>query len=153
MKRITNRRAYRDYDILKTIEAGIKLTGSEAKSVRSGRAKLSGAYVKIIDGQPKLINLHIPHYQNQPDLPAEDRTRQLLLSKKQIAEWSKQNETKGIAIVPLALYTRHNLVKIELGLGKGRREYEKRARVQKRQFERGIARQLKHRTVGRKPGE
>lgn len=139
--KVINKIAYRNYQILKELEAGISLTGSEAKSLRKGRVIMRGSFVKIKNNQMRIYNLNIPHFQiNQPENVEETRTRNLLVTKKQLLDWSKQISTKGITIVPLSIITHKNLVKIKLGLAKGKREFEKRDVIKKRQFQREAGR-------------
>src|SRR3989338_5725942 len=108
--KIVNRYAYRDYEILEELVAGVVLTGAEAKSIRKGRAIMRGSFVKIREGQMWLFNMNIPNFQaNQPENLEVTRTRALLVQKKQIAEWEKLATGKGMAIVPLALFTKNNL--------------------------------------------
>mgnify|MGYP001262224112 CR=1 FL=1 len=142
--KVINKYAYRDYQILDEMEVGIVLTGAEAKSIRSGRVIMRGSFVKVKNGQMMLFNLNIPQYQaKQPDNLEETRTRVLLASKKQIDEWGKMATGKGMAIALLSLFTKRNLVKAKVGLGKGKREFEKRDVIKKRQFEREKERMIR----------
>jgi SsrA-binding protein len=128
-----NRRARRDYDIVDTIEAGLVLNGTEVKSLRAGRATLAEAYATVRDGEAYLVNLHIPEYAggtwtNHPPR----RTRKLLLHRDEIADLQRATEQKGMALVPLSLYFHNGYAKVELGVGRGRREYDKRQAIAER---------------------
>lgn len=141
---ILNKKAFHDYIIEKKIEAGIKLTGAETKSVKGGRINLGQAYVKIIGSEAYLVNAVISLY---PFARAEnyqaDRTRKLLLHKKEIISLKSMMEGSNLTIVPLKCYTAHGLVKLELGLARGKKKYDKREELRKRTVEREIARIVK----------
>jgi SsrA-binding protein len=135
---IKNRKAERNYQILQTIEAGIVLTGNEIKSIRAGRVNFLDSYAKIQNGEVWLYNLHISLYNKgsfQEEKP--DRKRKLLLKKREIERWSRQLEQRGFTLVPLKLYINENgLAKLELGLAKGRKKYEKREKIKERDMKR-----------------
>ena len=122
-----NRRARYDYEILESFEAGIVLTGTEIKSIRDGRVNIAQSYAKPSNGEIWLTNAHIAAYEagniNNHD-PV--RERKLLLHKNQIRRLIQQVSTSGLTLVPLRLYIRNHVAKIQLGLGKGRKRYDKR---------------------------
>jgi SsrA-binding protein len=146
----TNRRARRDYQIDETFEAGIVLSGSEVKSLRSGRASLAEAFARVADGEVWLENLHIPPY-SHGDSRAYDprRTRKLLLHRKQISRLIGKTQERGLTLVPMRLYFTRGLAKVQLGLGRGKREYEKRQAVLERQHRREAERAFVRRHRGR----
>lgn len=140
-----NRKALHDYEIVARIEAGISLTGTEIKSIRAGGAHIREAYARPLDGELWLYGAHIAtyaagSYQNHEPT----RPRRLLLHKKEIREWSRSIAERGLSIVPLNLYLKDGTAKVELGLGKGRREYDKRQAIARRDAERNMQRALKH---------
>ena len=137
----SNRRASHDYEILERIEAGIRLTGSEVKSLRGGRASLAEAYARIRDGEAWLEGMHIPPYeQGQTKGYDPIRPRKLLLHRREIDRLLGTTKEQGLALVPLRVYFTHGLAKVELGLGKGRREHEKRQAIAKRESQREMER-------------
>ena len=141
----TNRRARHDYAIDERYEAGIALTGAEVKSLRAGRASLAEAYGRVTDGEVWLENLHIPPYEHgdvrehQPRRP-----RKLLLHRSEIERLIGKTQERGLSLIPLRLYFKRGLAKLELGLGRGKRQWEKRRsiadREHQREIERGFAR-------------
>jgi SsrA-binding protein len=137
----SNRRARHDYEILERIEAGIRLTGSEVKSLRAGRASLAEAFARIRDGEAWLEGMHIPPYeQGQTRGYDPIRPRKLLLHRREIERLIGKTKEQGLALVPLRVYFTHGLAKVEIGLGKGRREFEKRQSIAKRESEREMER-------------
>ncbi|MDD4628730.1 MAG: SsrA-binding protein SmpB [Candidatus Peribacteraceae bacterium] len=134
-----NRRARFDYEILETTEAGIVLTGQEAKSCRMGHVNLSGAYVSFLREKPVLKNMGISRYtyasKNEPY--DERRDRDLLLSATEIHKLQTKTEEKGMAVVPLELHV-GKFVKVLLGLGRGRKKVDKRHRIKEREVERKL---------------
>lgn len=141
-----NKKAYFNYNILETFEAGISLLGTEVKSIRSGHMGLKGAYV-IIDknGQPVLIGANISPYQpkNAPQDYRPDRPRKLLLKKKEIDYLIGKSHQKGLTFIPLRAYNKKGRIKIEFGIGKGKREFNKKETIKKRDVKREIERVLK----------
>ncbi len=133
----TNRRARFDYEVLDTVEAGLVLTGTEIKSIREGRANLAHAYARPEDGELWLLGAHIAEY-SHGDADSHDpaRPRKLLLHREQIRRLTKQVAERGLTIVPLRLYLKRHLAKVELGLGKGRKRYDKRRAIVERDRER-----------------
>jgi SsrA-binding protein len=143
----TNRKAYHDYSIQDTIEAGISLTGTEIKSVRAGRVSLAQAYVKPEDKEIWLLNAHIARYEAASYLSHEPtRPRKLLLHRKEIASLNSKIAERGFTLVPLRLYIKDRIAKVEIALAKGKRLYSKRESIKERETEREIGRQLKRRT-------
>jgi SsrA-binding protein len=146
----TNRKAYHDYTIEDTIEAGIVLIGSEIKSIRAGRANLRDSYATIQDGEVWLYNTHVAPYDPASRFGHEPRRpRKLLLHKKQIARLESRVQEKGYTLVPLRIYLKDNLAKVELALARGKRQYDKRAAIAEREAERRVQRALRERERAR----
>ena len=137
----TNRRARFDYEILERVEAGLVLTGSEVKSLRQGRASLSESFARVDGGEIWLENMHIPPYE-QGDKRGYDprRRRKLLLHRREIDRLVGKTAERGLALVPIRLYFSHGLAKVELGLGRGKRAFEKRQAQVEREHRREIER-------------
>lgn len=139
-----NRRARHDYQILDTWEAGIVLTGSEVKSLRNGKANISDAYGIVTDGEVHLLNLHISPYEQASYLNhVPTRTRKLLLHRREIKKMIGAVERQGLTLVPLELYFKRGKVKVVLGLGRGKKLYDKRADEKKRDDERDMQRAVR----------
>ncbi len=140
----TNKRAYFDYEIPETYEAGIELKGYEVKSIKTGRINLAGAYVIIKNNQAWLLNSDVPAYQpkNTPDDYDSKRTRRLLLKKSEIKNLMGRVQEKGLTLLPLKVYTRgkSGRIKIEIGLGKSRKKADKRQVIKKRETQREMRR-------------
>lgn len=134
----TNKRAYFDYDILETIEAGIELKGFEVKSIKSGRINLAGCYIIIKDGSPWLLNADIPAYQpeNAPENYDPKRSRRLLLKKSEIKNLTGRVQEKGLTLVGLKVYTKRQKIKLEIGLARSRKKKDKKELLKKREAER-----------------
>jgi len=142
----TNRRARHDYEILDTIEAGIQLRGSEVKTLREGRASLQDAYAEV-DGGEAVLHMQIPAYSHTGyDGHEPTRPRKLLLHRKEIDQLARRLAERGLTLVPLRLYFKHHLVKVELGVAKGKRAYDKRQAIAKRDAAREMDRVRKART-------
>ncbi|MDP9341709.1 MAG: SsrA-binding protein SmpB [Actinomycetota bacterium] len=137
----TNRRARFDYEILERLEAGIVLTGSEVKSLRLGRASLSEAFARVDGNELWLENMHIPPYE-QGEKRGYDpkRRRKLLLHRNEIDRLLGKTAEKGLALVPIRVYFAHGLAKVEIGLGRGKRAYEKRQATLEREHRREMER-------------
>jgi SsrA-binding protein len=145
----TNRAAYHDYFIDETVEAGIALTGTEVKSIRSGHANLRGSYARIKDGEVWLEGAHVSEYEQGTYMNHEPtRARKLLLHRREIDKLERSLSAKGLTLVPLKLYFKHNHVKVELGLARGKKLYDKREAIQQRDVQREIARAHKQRQRG-----
>ena len=141
-----NRKAYHDYHILESYEAGIVLKGSEIKSIRAGRVNIRDAYAKPERDELWLFNSHIAAYQAAAhDTHEPDRQRKLLLHRKQIAELAGLASQKGLTLVPLRLYIKDGKAKLELGVGKGKKQFDKRESIARRETEREVERALKTR--------
>jgi SsrA-binding protein len=139
----SNRKARHDYQFLERFEAGIQLTGDEVKSLRGGRASLAQAFARIRDGEAWLEGLHIPPYEQgdqRRHLPV--RPRKLLLHRRELDRLDARIAEQRLALVPLRIYFTHGLAKVELGLGKGKREHEKRQALAERDHAREIEREL-----------
>ncbi len=138
----TNKRAYFDYTILETYEAGIELSGQEVKSVKNGRINLSGSYAIIQNNQAWLLNADIPAYQpkNAPAAYAPKRTRRLLLHKSEIANLIGKTKEKGLTLLPLKVYIKGQKIKVEIGLGKSKKKADKRETIRKRETSKEIRR-------------
>ena len=135
-----NRKARHDYDIKSRIEAGIELLGSEVKSLREGKVNLSDSYAVIEKGEVYLKKLHITPYKQAQDSLDPLRTRRLLLHKREIRKLFIQTEQKGATLIPLSIYFKNNLVKIELAIAVGRKKYDKRQAIEKADIERKMRR-------------
>ena len=142
----TNRKARHDYEILETIEAGMSLQGSEIKSIRSGQINIKEGYVLIEYSQAWLIDVHISPYDPASRMNHDPlRKKRLLLHKKEIRKLQESQQLKGLAIVPLRVYLKGGLAKIELGVGRGLKHYDKRQKIAKRDAEREMQKMLKRR--------
>jgi SsrA-binding protein len=137
----TNRRARHDYAIEETFEAGMVLTGPEVKSLRMGRATLSDAYARVDGDEVWLENLHIPPYE-MADTRAYDakRRRKLLLHREQIRRLTGKTAERGLTLIPLKIYFTRGIAKMELGLGRGKRQFEKRHSIAEREHRREMER-------------
>lgn len=140
-----NRRAYFDYEILETYEAGVELRGFEVKAIKAGRINLAGTFAVVKDNEVWLLNATVTPYQpkNAPSDYAPTRSRRLLLHKSEIKELIGKSAQKGLTLVPLKVYTKHNLVKISIGLARHKKSADKRETIKKRDTEREIRRTLK----------
>lgn len=140
----TNSKAYHDYFIEETYEAGLVLTGTEIKSVRQGRVNLRDSYARIENGEAWVLNMHIsPYTHGGREGQSPTRTRKLLLHKEEILRLKQKIEAKGMTLIPLRLYIKGNRAKLELGLARGKRKYDKREAIAKRDAQREIERDLK----------
>lgn len=142
--KITNKRAFYDYRLLDRFEAGINLIGSEVKAVRLGHVDLTGSHARIIGSEAYLINAKIfPYQYARPEGYDEKRTRKLLLHKSEIIALKSKVEGGNLTIVPVSLYTTKNLIKLELALAKGKKEYQKKEAIKKRDIQRETEQELK----------
>jgi SsrA-binding protein len=143
---ITNKRARRNYDILETFEAGIVLVGSEVKSLRAAQAELKDAYATFRDGELWLENMHIaPYTFARAGGHDPERPRKLLLRKREIQRLIGKIAEQGLTLVPLNIYFTHGLAKVELGLGKGRRTFDKRQKLKEKEMAREMQRAQRYR--------
>ncbi len=141
-----NRKAYYDYHIEEKVEAGIALLGTEVKSLREGQGNLKDSYVLVKDSEVFLINCHISPYSHGNITNHEPlRTRKLLLHKKEIERLRGQVAQKGYSLIPLRIYFKGSFAKVEIGFAKGKRQYEKRDAIRKKEADREIERAMKSR--------
>jgi len=147
----TNRKAYHDYHLGDSLEAGIALTGTEIKSIRDGKVSLSDAYVRPEAGELWLLNAHIARYEAGSHWSHEPiRPRKLLLHRKQIDSLTSRVSEKGFTLVPLRLYIKDSLAKVEVALAKGKKLYDKRESIARHEAEREIERAIKGEKSGRR---
>jgi SsrA-binding protein len=141
---INNRKVRFDYEILEEIESGIVLTGTEIKSIKDGKANLKDSYAIIRNGEVFLLNMHISHYKEGNIFNHEEtRTRKLLLHKKEILKLRDKLDLQGLTLVPLKLYFKRNKAKILLGLGKGKKTYDKRESIKEKDIKRNLEKEYK----------
>ncbi len=140
-----NRKARFNYEILEKYETGIELLGTEVKSVRGGQMSLEGAFVIVRGGEAYLINSNVPPYQikNAPTDYDPLRNRKLLLTKKELAELTGSEKNKSLTIVPISVYNKNRKIKVEIALVKGKKKFDKRETLKKRDTDREIRRTLK----------
>lgn len=142
----TNHKAGRDYDILESHETGIELKGTEIKSIRQHRVSIDDSFARVDEGELLLYNMHISHYEQGNRFNVEPaRVRRLLMHRRQIDRLSGLLTQKRLTLVPLRLYQQHGLVKVELGLGRGKRLFEKRDRIRERETDRELQRAVRTR--------
>lgn len=140
-----NRKARHDYHVLRTVEAGLSLLGTEIKSIREGRVSIREAYVRPDDGEMWLVGANVARYPPAAAMNHEPtRPRRLLLHRRQIRDLAREVDSGGVTIVPLRLYLKDGRAKLEIGLAKGKRRYDKRAAIAKRDAERQMQRALRH---------
>jgi len=140
-----NRKARFNYAIEETFEAGISLTGTEIKSVRAGQITIGDGFITIHDGNAILANVHIAPYVQGNQFNVDPlRARQLLLHKREITTLYKAASESGVTIVPLKVYLKHGFAKILIGIGRGKKKYDKRQDIKRRDQERELGRRLKH---------
>ncbi len=140
-----NRRARRDYEILDRYEAGLALTGSEIKSIRLGKVDIQGAYGRIRNGEAWLLDSYIAPYQNAGYLNHEARRdRKLLLHKKELRRIREALDERGLTLVPLNMHLKRGMAKVELGVARGIKRYDKRRKIREREEGRQVARALRH---------
>ena len=142
---INNRKARYDYEILEEIECGIVLKGTEIKSIRAGKANIRDSYAIIKNGEVFLLNTHIDTYeQGNIFNHDETRTRKLLLHKKEILKLKDKLNTQGYTLIPLKIYIKKGMAKVLLGVAKGKKNYDKRETIKKRDIERQIRKEFKY---------
>lgn len=141
--RVFNRRARHKYSILEKVEAGVVLNGAEIKSIRAGRVDLSEGFARIRDGEVFLVNAFINPWMGSQKYHDARRERKLLLHKKQILNWQGKIAGGKLTLVPIAIYIKGNLAKVELALAKSKAKYDRRADLKKRAVERDIERELR----------
>jgi len=141
-----NRKAFHDYSIEDTLEAGIALSGTEVKSLRDGKANLKDSYVLVKGGEVFLLNCHISPYSHGNIMNHDPvRTRKLLLHRKEIERMSGKAAAKGYTLIPLKIYFKASFAKVEIGLAKGKRLFEKRDTIKEREAKREIEKAMKNR--------
>lgn len=142
---LKNKKAGPNYEFIEKFEAGIKLFGFEVKSLKNKRGSLEGGYATTKNGEAFVLNLEIPPYQagNTPKEYESRRERKLLLTKKEIARFAGLEKQKGLTIVPISVYTKGNKIKLELAVAKGKKKYDKREDIKKRDTLRDTQRELK----------
>lgn len=142
---ISNKKATYDYFVEETYEAGIALKGTEIKSIRNGSANLKDSYAVIKKGEAYLLNMHIAPYEKGNQFNHEERrTRKLLLHKKEIDKIAGKITTEGYTLIPLKLYFKKNKAKILLGIAKGKKTFDKRETIKKRDLERETRKEFKY---------
>lgn len=142
---IQNRKVNFDYEIIDTFEAGIVLTGTEIKSIRLGKCNLKDSYAIIKNNEIFILNMHISQYEQGNRFNHEEtRTRKLLMHKKEILKLRDKLEIEGFTLVPIKLYFKGNKAKLLIGLAKGKKNYDKRESIKKKDIERQMAKDLKN---------
>lgn len=139
-----NKKATYDYEVLEKFEAGLVLFGQEVKSIKTGHINLSGSYVTLVSGEPFLIGVKVPPYQpnNAGADYGEERQKKLLLNKKEINYLIGKTKQKGFSLIPLKIYEKNGRIKLEFGLAKGKKEYNKKEKIKKRDIDREVNREL-----------
>ena len=134
-----NKKAYHDYFIEEKLEAGIELVGTEVKSVKAGKISIKESFVRIIRNEVFIMNMHITPYEfgNINNVP-ESRVRKLLLSRREINKWEAKIKEQGYTIVPLSVYTKQRLVKVEIALAKGKKLHDKRETLKRKDIDRNL---------------
>ena len=138
MSLVENKKASFDYEFLETIEAGIELLGTEVKSIKAHHGSLSGAYVAVISGELVLLGAHIPAWQAKNAKIDFDpyRTRKLLVHKKELLSLHKSLQTKGLTVIPISLYSKGRYIKAQIAVAKGKKIFDKRESIKKRDLDR-----------------
>jgi SsrA-binding protein len=148
--RIRNKKARFNFEILETVEAGLVLEGSEVKSLRDGKGNIDEAFARVRNGEVWLYNMHIGPYDQAGQFGHDTRrTRKLLLKKREINRFLGRAVEKGSTLVPLTVYFKRGWAKVELGVARGKREFDKREDLKKRDAKRDIAREMSRRRKGR----
>lgn len=144
--RLQNKKVHFDFELLERFEAGIELTGTEVKALRSGQGSLEGSYVTVRGGEAYLMGATIPPYQAGNTASSYDsmRNRRLLLSKKELSRLSGLESQKGLTIVPISVYNRGKVLKIEIAVARGKKKHDKRELVKSREAKHQIERTLKN---------
>ena len=139
-----NKKAFHNFEVLEKAEAGLVLTGTEVKSLRQGKVSISESYARVKEGELYLLNSHIARYEPAHKANHEpERPRKLLLRRRQLEKIEAKLKEKGLTLIPLSIYfSSRGIAKLELGLCRGKRRYDKRESIRKRETERDIARQM-----------
>ncbi|MBN1473975.1 MAG: SsrA-binding protein SmpB [Syntrophaceae bacterium] len=144
----SNKTARRDYEITDTYEAGMVLTGTEVKALRAGKANLKDSYAVVSEDEVFMRELHIGHYDHGNRYNHEPlRSRKLLLHKREIKRLYGKSREKGLSIIPLKLYFKNSMVKVEIGIGKGKKLHDRRQDIKKREERRDISRNFKSKQI------
>lgn len=145
MSLVENKKARFDYELLETFTAGLELLGHEVKSVRGKKGSLKGAFVTVRGGEAYLVGAHIPPYQpaNTPDSYDPYRNRRLLLTRKELKNLSDRESEKGLTLVPISLYNKNGVIKLDFAIGRGKKKQDKRETIKKRDLERELGRKIK----------
>lgn len=141
--RVINKKALHNYHILEHLEAGVVLSGSEVKSIRAGRIDLGEAHVRILNNEAFLINVHIPPYQGSEESYDPQRSRKLLLHRDQISSLIGKVSKGGMTLVPVSIYEKNNRFKVEVGLAKSKKEFDKRKTIKERDNQRRMEQELR----------
>lgn len=138
MSLIVNKKAHFDFEILESLEAGVELLGTEAKSIRAKHGSLSGAYIAFLSGELFLLGAHIPAWQEKNAPLGYDtyRTRKLLLNKKELREIERSLRTKGLTVIPISLYSKGRYIKAQIAVAKGKKNFDKRESLKKKDLDR-----------------
>ena len=140
-----NKKAYHDYFILDTYEAGLALHGTEVKSLRMGKCSIKEAFIRIENGEVFIYGMHINPYEKGNIFNKDPlRVRKLLLHKKQIIDFQNRIDREGYTLIPTRVYIRKGICKVQIALGKGKKNYDKREVIKKREDERSVMRDFKH---------
>lgn len=141
-----NKKAYYDFEIIEKVECGIVLLGCEVKSLRQGNITLRDAYAKVVNGELWMVGGHIAPYKQGGQFAAIDpiRSRKLLINKKELKRLIGKTEIKGLTIIPLRLYLKGNLYKLEVGLARSKKNYDKRQTMKEKELKRETERAVKH---------
>ncbi len=141
----THKKARFDYEILDTLEAGLVLSGMEVKAVRAGQVKLTGGFINIHNDEAFLVNAHISRYKysGADDDYEPDKSRKLLLKQREIAYLKGKTQERGLTIVPLSMYNSGRLIKVQIGIGRGKKKHDKRETIKKRDLDRETRRAIK----------
>lgn len=142
---IKNKKATFNYEILEKFEAGIELFGYEVKSIKNGHGNIEGSHITVRGGEAFLLNANIPPYQqaNTPKDYNPERNRRLLLTKKELVELTNLEEKKGLTIVPISMYNKKNRIKVEIAVVKGKKKFDKREDIKKRDTQRDVEREVR----------
>lgn len=142
---VRNKKVNLNFEILETFEAGLDLIGNEVKSLRNSQGSLEGSHIIVRGGEAFLVGATIPAFQplNAPEDFTPDRTRKLLLTKKELQELTGKDKEKGLTIVPISVYNKGRFLKLKIGIARGKKKYDKREDIKKRESKRDIDRSLK----------
>jgi len=144
---VDNKKVHFNYEIGDTFEAGVELFGHEVKSLKKNQGSLDGSYMIVRGGEAYMVNTFIPAYQenNTPEGYDPRRNRKLILRKKEIAELASIEGDRGLTIVPISIYNKGSLIKVKLGVARGKKKYDKRESIQKREVDRNVRREFRDR--------